>query len=332
MQRFDRLSDLEDEDQKYSKFNKNQSDMKKPISILTFLLLISLIISAQDIPNADMEEWQELPQNKVAPIGWITTNQTSNNFTRTFINQSSNSYSGDYALQMVNHIVGNGACYSSSIRLGNFDASIPDSEGVAFSQRPSGMSFYYTFHGHYNFDSLLVGSPILGNAKIQLKKWDDATNDYAIVGEGIKYFGKNINTTEFEYAEVDIEYYSDEDPEILEISFKNPCDNDTLSQFTIDFVGLRGLNPTSVEETISLSEIMVFPNPAQDILTFESVLENGKNTMIQVFDLQGKLKSQFNFLGNQQRVDVSNWSNGMYFYQIINEGKEIKSGKVSILR
>ena len=306
--------------------------MKKPISILSFLLCISLVIFAQNIPNADMEDWQELSQDKVAPIGWITTNQTSNNFTRTFINQSTNSYSGDYAMQMVNHIVGNGACYSSSLRLGIFDASVPDSEGVTFSQRPSGMSFYYTFHGHYAFDSAFVGTPILGNAKIQLKKWDDSTNDYIIVGEGIKYFSKDDNTSEFEYAEVDIEYYSDEAPELLEILFKNPCDNDTLSEFTIDFVGLRGLNPTNLEETSPLSEIIVFPNPAQDILNFESVLENGKNILIQVFDIQGRLMNQFDFSGNQQRVDVSKWSDGMYFYQIINEGEKIKNGKVSILR
>ncbi len=306
--------------------------MKKSTVLLSFLLMTCLVISAQNIPNADMEDWQELSQDKVAPIGWITTNQTSNNFSRTFINQSTNSYSGDYAMQMVNHIVGNGACYSSSLRLGNFDMASPDSEGVAFSQRPSGMSFYYTFHGKYPFDSAYIVSPILGKAKIQLKKWDDATNDYTIIGEGIKYFSKDDNTTEFEYAEVDIEYYSDEDPELLEILFKNPCDNDILSEFTIDFVGLQGLNSTSLEETSLLSEINIFPNPAQDILTFESVLENEKNTLIQVFDLQGRLMDQFNFSRNQQRLDVSNWSNGMYFYQIINDGENIKSGKVSILK
>ena len=306
--------------------------MKKPISFLTFLFSISILISAQDIPNADMENWQQLSQNKVAPLGWITTNQTSNNFSRTFINQSTDSYSGDYALQMVNHIVGNGACYSSSLRLGNYDASQPDGEGIDFSQRPTGMSFYYTFHGHYAFDSLYVGSPILGNATIRLKKWDDSANDFVIIGEGIKYFSKDENTTEFEYAEVDMEYYSEDDPEILEILFKNPCDNDSLSQFTIDFVGLRGLNSTSAEEVTLLSEINVFPNPAQDILTFESVLESRKNTIIQIFDMQGKLMNQFDFSGNQKRINVSNWNNGMYFYQFINEGEKIKSGKVSILK
>ncbi|MFK8010281.1 MAG: T9SS type A sorting domain-containing protein [Saprospiraceae bacterium] len=306
--------------------------MKKIISLLSFLSIISIITSAQIIPNTDMEDWQELSQNKVAPIGWITTNQTSNNFSRTFINQSTNSYSGDFALQMVNHIVGNGACYSSSLRLGNFDPDNPTAEGIAFSQRPTGMSFYYTFHGHYLFDSLFMGSPILGNAKIQLKKWDDATNEFMIVGEGTKYFGKNDNTTEFEYAEVNIQYYSADDPEILEISFKNPCDNDSLSEFTIDVVELRGLNSTNINETSPLSEINVFPNPAKDLLTFESVLESDKNTSIQIFNMQGKLMSQFNFLGNQQRVDVSNWSNGMYFYQISNEREKLKSGKVSILK
>ncbi|MFK7774453.1 MAG: T9SS type A sorting domain-containing protein [Saprospiraceae bacterium] len=306
--------------------------MKKTIALLSFLLLTCLITFAQVIPNDDMEDWKELSQNKVAPIGWITTNQTSNNFSRTFINQSTNSFSGDYAMQMVNHIVGNGACYSSSLRLGNFDPDNPTAEGMAFSQRPTGMAFYYTFHGHYAFDSLFLGSPILGYAEIQLKKWDDNTNDFIIVGEGKKYFSKDDNTAEFEYAEVAIEYYSEDAPEVLEISFKNPCDNDSLSEFTIDLVELRGLNPTNINETTPLSEINVFPNPAQDALTFESVLGIEKNTIVQVFDLQGKLMNQFNFSGNQQRIDVSNWSNGMYFYQILNDGEKIKNGKVSIIK
>lgn len=312
--------------------NKNQLVMKKTIALFSFLLLTSLITFAQHIPNDDMEDWQEFSQNKVGPNSWITTNQTSNNFSRTFINQSTNAYSGDYAMQMVNYIPGNGACYSSSIRLGNFDPNDPTAEGIAFSQRPSGMSFYYTFHGHYAFDSLFIGSAILGYAKIKLKKWDDNTNDFVLVGEGVKYFSEDDNTTEFEYAEVGIQYFSEDDPEVLEIHFKNPCDNDTLSEFTIDVVELRGLNSTNINEATPLSEINVFPNPAQDILTFESVLGNGKNTTVQIFDMNGKLMSQFNYSGNQQTVDVSNWSQGMYFYHITNDGEKIKNGKVSILK
>lgn len=331
MQRFSSSIDLLVEHLNFL-IQRKTIDMKKTVALLSFLLLTCLFLSAQIIPNDDMEEWQDFPQDKVGPIGWITTNQTSNNYSRNFINQSTNAYSGNYAMQMVNHVVGNGACYSSSLRLGNFDANDPTAEGIPFSQRPTGMSFYYTFHGHYAFDSLLMGSAILGHAKIQLKKWDDATNDFIIVGEGVKYFGKNDNTTEFLYTELEIQYYLDDDPEFLEISFKNPCDNDTLTEFTIDVVELRGLNPTNINETTPLSEINVFPNPAQDILTFESVLENGKNTFIQVFDMQGRMMEQFNFIGNQNRIDVSDWGNGMYFYQISTEGEKIKSGKFSILK
>lgn len=304
--------------------------MKKLFSLL-FACSFILSIQAQEqlVANADMENWIALDQGKEAPLGWITRNQVTGNYSRLYCQKSEDAYSGDYAVQMLNHHQGN-ACYSSSIRIGNFDSNNPSKEGIAFSERPAGLAFYYTYNGKFSINPDFPEAPFYGKASITLTKWDDSTNEQIIIGEGYQYFGSEHNTTEFEYAEIEVDYFSNELPDTLQIIFKNPCDNYDSTQFTIDYVGLVGMNPTNTEEVTLLHEIEVFPNPASDALTFKTILGNEKNALIRIVDLQGKIIEGFNFTGNEKTIDVSQWTNGIYFYQVLQDGKLEKTGKLMI--
>ena len=306
--------------------------MKKQFTLCMILLFTALFATAQDLQNADMETWKELAPNIVGPEGWITQNQRTENYNRIYSIKSEHAYNGDYAMKMVNHIVGGGACYSSSLRLGTFDPNNPDAHGIAFTGRPTGMAFHYTYQGAYEHVPALEGTAVLGKAEIQLIKLDPSTGEKIIIGKGVNYFGSQDNTTEFQLMEVEVEYFSDETPEILEIYFKNPCDNLPESQFTIDYVGLTGLNlnVTNTDDLTLLNEVIAFPNPAKNNLTFKSILDNNKDTDIQIFTLQGRQVAEFSFLENEKTIDVSNWSNGLYLFSIIQEEKIIDTKKFNI--
>lgn len=303
--------------------------MKKQIYFLAILLSLGFSLNAQLVENTDMEDWTSLPQNQEAPTGWITPNHTSNNFERVFCKKSTNAYSGNYAVQLLNHIQGS-ACYSSSLKLGNIDSDGNQTTGITFTERPTGMSFYYTYKGQHERNSFTISTPLVGYAAIKLLRWDAATNENIIVGEGKKYFGAQDNTTTFELAEVEVDYYSNDTPETMEILFKNPCDGYDSTEFSIDFVALNGLNTTNIEEPTLLHEFQAYPNPAQHSVTFKSVLENQKSTTIHVVDMQGKQVSTFSFSGNEKTIEVSEWADGVYFYHVIQNGKKLKSAKILV--
>jgi len=306
--------------------------MKNLFTLFCLLVFTSFLSTAQNIFNADMEEWKELAPNIVTPDGWISQNQISDNYNRIFCVKSEDAYNGNYALKMVNHLTGGGGCYSSSLRLGTFDPDNPTSHGIEFTERPSAMAFYYTYQGKYEYNPVLAGTAVLGKAEIQLLKWDDSTGENIVIGKGIQHFGSQNNTTEFQYKEIEIEYFSDETPETLEIYFKNPCDDLPESSLTIDYVGLLGLSTTDTDDLTLLDEINAFPNPAKNHLTFKSILKANTDTDIRIFNLQGIQVAEFSFSGNEKTIDISDWSNGVYVYSVTQEDRIFNTKKITVQR
>ena len=70
-----------------------------------------------------------------------------------------------------------------------------------------------------------------------------------------------------------------------------------------------------VEDNV-LNDFNLYPNPAQDVLFIESQLPI---EVVKIYNLQGQLIKE----GTTDSVDVSNFSEGMYFVQVTIEGKSI---------
>jgi uncharacterized repeat protein (TIGR03803 family) len=74
-------------------------------------------------------------------------------------------------------------------------------------------------------------------------------------------------------------------------------------------------------ETIKFS---VFPNPAKDRLqlrlsAIKQLLPAGSNALLQLIDINGKILLQTKLTGAQQYIDISRFSNGIYFLLIKNQ-------------
>jgi hypothetical protein len=80
---------------------------------------------------------------------------------------------------------------------------------------------------------------------------------------------------------------------------------------------------TAVKETsLSNTDFTVSPNPAADILTVSSTLEN-KFQYFQIVDLQGRKRLE-GLLKNEQ-IALQSLSTGVYFIQLLGKDKIIKS-------
>lgn len=99
--------------------------------------------------------------------------------------------------------------------------------------------------------------------------------------------------------------------------------NDTLCQSRF---------PTSVAET-DIGSLKLYPNPAQDHFWFESATDL-PTALLRVYDAQGRVILQQNLsleVGKRQRIDCSQWTNGLYQYQLL-QGQQQRSGRVLLQR
>jgi N-acetylneuraminic acid mutarotase len=72
-------------------------------------------------------------------------------------------------------------------------------------------------------------------------------------------------------------------------------------------------NPTTINENDWSKKVNVYPNPASDFIDIET---DFKNYYFSVFDIMGKLIFREKINQNKIRIDLSSFSNGLYFIQV----------------
>jgi hypothetical protein len=104
-----------------------------------------------------------------------------------------------------------------------------------------------------------------------------------------------------------------------------------LNRYPADFPGFDGrdlepkgyieLNPDSTfcdmlipVEDLADKAFKIFPNPAFDIISFEQ--QTAEFSLIEIFDVTGKVKQSYNFTGIIKQVDISTWLPGIYFARV----------------
>ena len=77
-------------------------------------------------------------------------------------------------------------------------------------------------------------------------------------------------------------------------------------------------------ENKSLSEISVFPNPAQNLITLN--LQNSNNYEVNIYSVEGKKVLTLNCNGQIVEIPINELINGYYFIEVIG-GDQLYSGK-----
>ncbi len=87
----------------------------------------------------------------------------------------------------------------------------------------------------------------------------------------------------------------------------------------------------SVKEILSPKTIVVFPNPANDYITFENI--NSPVMNAELFDLMGAKKMEMTINKGTKRVDISELPEGIYFYRLSCDNNEKTFvGKIIVVR
>lgn len=82
------------------------------------------------------------------------------------------------------------------------------------------------------------------------------------------------------------------------------------------------------EKNKNLPELLVFPNPATDILSLLTVGMNAnENSSIQIFDLQGKFVKQIDKISNENQIDIRDLLPGSYILSLMQKNKVLSKAK-----
>jgi hypothetical protein len=87
---------------------------------------------------------------------------------------------------------------------------------------------------------------------------------------------------------------------------------------------------TSLREEVGGFEFVLFPNPTQDEvrITAESEFLERQGNVLYVYDLNGKLLMQQNFVNREELLDFSNMPSGTYLIKLWSENEWIAEWKV----
>lgn len=115
------------------------------------------------------------------------------------------------------------------------------------------------------------------------------------------------------------------------ISFKdtvaNVDPNDT-NDVDFSYVKLQVIKTSVAEMTALANSVSVYPNPAATEL---SITMKATDATVEVMDITGKLVNTYPVIMGEAKMDVSNFNNGVYFYQVKTSTNEtVKSGKFTV--
>jgi hypothetical protein len=96
----------------------------------------------------------------------------------------------------------------------------------------------------------------------------------------------------------------------------------TLSPFTI----MSARIATSLSATQE-NNVMVYPNPATNFVTFSSVTSGSK---VAIVDLTGRVQRNLTLSGDNSTLDVTDLPAGLYLYKIYSDGKVAATGKLAV--
>lgn len=90
--------------------------------------------------------------------------------------------------------------------------------------------------------------------------------------------------------------------------------------------------PVGINELSYHIKFSIYPNPLVDKLNIEFQIPEIHHATVFIYNLFGELVKKTDLQNGANNINVSNLSNGTYFYSLITNGSEIKRDKLMIIR
>jgi hypothetical protein len=290
--------------------------MMKTWFLIFLFFFFSGAMIAQQIPNGDFEIWSGLN-----PDQWDTSNETVMGLYQftTVTKETSNPQNGSNSAKVEtvsqNIIFVGTVTMPGILTLGDFILDIVAETaviegGIAFAHRPLALKGYYQATPVAN-DSAFVG--------VGFTKWNPLLNQRDTIGEGLMYFSQTVNSwTEFT---IPVQWSSPDNPDSCNIIVAssdviNITSFPTGSTIRVDNLSFE-YSTVGIEVLREPSEIIVYPNPVSDILTFElnGTIDSETQCVIEIFNIDGKKVLSETNTGKQTiNIPVNTLSAGVYSY------------------
>ncbi|MDP1745730.1 MAG: T9SS type A sorting domain-containing protein [Bacteroidota bacterium] len=301
--------------------------MKKAAA--TFVILTFLVSNSIAQPNGGFENWST-EFSFENPDDWQTFNFLAilgpPNPLSAFKVIGFDKHSGDYALMLKSIFVNNnpmpgnipdtlGCVFKGKVELSPVSFSV----GFPYTGRPEKLEFYSKY--------LPVGNDS-GLARVTLRKRNGLA--YDTIGKG----ELTISSSPFySLCELNITYYSTEQPDSAIIAFFSSKDSttarvgSTLFLDDVGFIGWVGID----EKNEYANKVNVFPNPAKGNLTITTEIKEAEN--VKILDVAGKLVGLFKIQNFNASINVSLFTQGIYFYEILDtKEKVLTNGKFNVVK
>ena len=271
---------------------------------LTFLLLFAAysISSAQQIqvPNGNMEAWNDTISANI----WGSNNQDFGIVTVNFVKRTADAHSGNYAAKIESKDIFLVGVKRGIFTLGTFNIIYGAMGGYSLKAKPVKLSGYYKYNS--------VAGDAMKIAVI-ITKWNGTANDTL----ANNFITSNQNVGTYTKFEIPITYSPPtETPDTVNIiaySSDATAPQD-ISTLFIDDLSFEYYN-ADINETSESNDFSVFPNPAQGKATIQL---NGNYNEINIYNVIGRKIYSSITNKNQEVVDISTFSNGVYMIEVSN--------------
>jgi hypothetical protein len=118
---------------------------------------------------------------------------------------------------------------------------------------------------------------------------------------------------------------------MLPLSVDATVGSKSLTDYILKILALDSPSAAS-EINDSQNKVKVYPNPASDMLRIDSGMNSFNNLNLNIFNLDGKIILTQVISRSKQKIDIKKLDQGLYIYELKNDGRSVASGKFSVIR
>ena len=302
--------------------------MKKTLLFAFLFVSFTSYVSAQEqIPNGNFETWETHILGYEYPVGWDNPNAVLSLFGLTPVMPSDDAAEGLKSALLESKLLNatdGEFVIPGVVTLGTFVVDYINNTatlegGVPFSDRPQQLLGSFK-----NF-------PAAGDSTMIVAiftKYYPVKGKRDTIGIGGLFSKETVSTwTNF----VIPIYFNNEDaPDTMNVNVvsSNMINPNKDSYMYID--NLRFEYEAGIGEGAELVETKLFPNPANDNLSFGFGKE--VNATLNIYSNEGRIVHSEKISGTETLINVSELATGNYFYNVVERNRQISAGKFMINR
>jgi hypothetical protein len=315
----------------------------KKITLSILFVFIAIVSFGQIILNPGFETWVNNTETNTTFLSaqhWIGSDVFATYANEAFGNSTysvhsvsqTTGHSGNYAVQMTvgtsnaGDTVSGVIFYTDSVStlFSNIFTGDP-ALGHSYAARPANLTGYYKWNRVGNDSATVI---------VAMTKWNATTHTRDTVVDMENYF-ITTNASSWTMFTVPLTYILNVYPDtvFMAIGIANTVmPEHPGSIFTVDDLSFTGNVAIGIhEEENNQQSVTVFPNPFGEQATLSISNVQLTKGSIEIYDMLGnKVRVMENLSGNNFIINREGLPAGIYFYNVINDGVMVGSGKISV--